>query len=390
MALGPRRERSNCGVGVLMNLAGDKSHALVEEGLEVLTRLDHRGARGAEPNTGDGAGMLLQKPHAFFQDQVSGLGDADSYGVGQFFLPADSSVQPALRAFIDARVQAEGFETIAWREVPTDASDLGPTARATEPDVWQLFVRPAEPVSPGVLDTQLYILRRLIENDVADSALKDSETFYVCSLDRRKIVYKGLLTNAQVGTYYPELSDDRVRSSLALVHSRFSTNTLGAWRLAHPYRNIVHNGEVNTLRGNLNWMRAREPDLQSDVFGDELDRIRPITTEAQSDTAVLDNVLELLVESGRSLPHALRMLIPEAWSKDKQMSPARRAWYDYHSTLIEPWDGPLLVAFTDGDSVGAVLDRNGLRPCRYWVTHDDMLVMASEAGVVDLPPERVK
>ena len=372
-----------------MDLDGEKSHAMVEEGLGVLECLDHRGARGAEDNTGDGAGILIQKPHAFFQDVVSGLGDADSYGVGQLFLPADESIQAALRDFIDRRVQAEGFETIAWRDVPTDASELGPTARATEPDVWQLFVRPTEPVSPEALDAQLYILRRLIENDVADSGLKDSETFYICSLDRRKVVYKGLLTNAQVRTYYPELSADRVRSTLALVHSRFSTNTLGAWRLAHPYRNIIHNGEVNTLRGNLNWMRAREGDLRTDAFGDELDRIRPITTEAQSDTAVLDNVLELLVESGRSLPHALRMLIPEAWRKDDTMDPARRAWYDYHSTLIEPWDGPLLVAFTDGDSVGAVLDRNGLRPCRYWVTHDDRLVMASEAGVIDLPPERV-
>jgi len=373
-----------------MDLKGEKSHSMIQEGLGVLEHLDHRGARGAEENTGDGAGILIQKPHRFFRDVVSGLGDRDSYGVGQFFLPRDDSVQAALRDVIDRRVQAEGFETIAWREVPTDASDLGPTASATEPDVWQLFVRPTQPVAPETLDAKLYILRRLIENDVADSDLEDSEIFYVCSLDRRKVVYKGLLTNAQVRTYYPELSEARVQSSLALVHSRFSTNTLGAWRLAHPYRNIVHNGEVNTLRGNLNWMRAREGDLQTDVFGEDLDRIRPVTTAAQSDTAVLDNVLELLVESGRSLPHALRMLIPEAWNKNDHMDPARRTWYDYHSTLVEPWDGPLLVAFTDGYSVGAGLDRNGLRPCRYWVTHDDTLVMASEAGVMDLPPERVK
>ncbi len=372
-----------------MDLNGTKSHALVQEALGLLRRLDHRGARGAEENTGDGAGLLIQKPHAFYQGVVSGLGDANSYGVGQFFLPTDDHVQVALRDLIDRRVRAEGFESLAWRSVPTDASDLGPTARATEPDVWQLFVQPTEPVSPEALDARLYVLRRLLESAVADSGLKDSETFYVCSLDRRKVVYKGLLTNAQVGTYYPELTDDRVRSTLALVHSRFSTNTLGAWRLAHPYRTVVHNGEVNTLRGNLNWMRAREADLHTDALGENLERIRPITTEAQSDTAVLDNVLELLVQSGRSLPHALRMLIPEAWTKDDRMDPARRAWYEYHSTLIEPWDGPLLVAYTDGNSVGAVLDRNGLRPCRYWVTHDDRLVMASEAGVVDLPPGRV-
>ncbi|MEF8864615.1 MAG: glutamate synthase large subunit [Salinibacter sp.] len=388
-ALGPRRERSNCGVGVLMDLNGTQSHAMVKQALGLLRRLDHRGARGAEENTGDGAGLLIQKPHAFYQDVVSGLGTADSYGVGQFFLPRDRHVQEALRDFIDQRVRAEGLDPVAWRSVPTDASDLGPTARATEPDVWQLFVQPTHPVSPERLDAQLYILRRLLENAVADSDLEDRETFYVCSLDRRRVVYKGLLTNAQVASYYPELTDERVRSTLALVHSRFSTNTLGAWRLAHPYRTVVHNGEVNTLRGNLNWMRAREADLRTDAFGEDLERIRPITTEAQSDTAVLDNVLELLVESGRSLPHALRMLIPEAWTKDARMSPERRAWYEYHSTLIEPWDGPLLAAFTDGDSVAAVLDRNGLRPCRYWVTHDDRLVMASEAGVVDLPPGRV-
>jgi glutamate synthase (NADPH/NADH) large chain len=372
-----------------MDLDGTKSHAMIEEALGVLDNLDHRGARGAEEDTGDGAGILIQKPHALFKNLVSGLGGFDTYGVGQFFLPPDETTQQALRDFIDKRIAAEGFETIAWRDVPTDASTLGPTARATEPDVWQVFVRPTEPMPPEKLDAHLYILRRLIENDVADSDLKDSDTFYVCSLDRRKIVYKGLLTNAQVRNYYPDLSDDRVRSSIALVHSRFSTNTLGAWRLAHPYRTIVHNGEVNTLRGNFNWMRAREKNLRSEVFGDELDRIRPVTTEAQSDTAVLDNVLEILVESGRSLPHALRMLIPEAWNKNDRLGPDRRAWYDYHSTLIEPWDGPLLVAFTDGYSVGAGLDRNGLRPCRYWVTHDNRLVMASEVGVVDLPPSKV-
>ncbi|PQJ35252.1 glutamate synthase subunit alpha [Salinibacter sp. 10B] len=387
--LGPRRDRSNCGVGVLMDLDGTKSHAMIEEALGVLDNLDHRGARGAEENTGDGAGILIQKPHAFFTDVVSGLGDADTYGVGQLFLPPDEHTQKALRSFIEEQVRAEGFEVIAWRDVPTDASDLGPTAQATEPDVWQLFVQPEEPMTPETLDANLYILRRLIENSVAACDLENSEIFYVCSLDRRKIVYKGLLTNAQVRSYYPDLSAERVESTIALVHSRFSTNTLGAWRLAHPYRTIVHNGEVNTLRGNFNWMQARESDLASELLGDEFDRIRPVTTEAQSDTAVLDNVLELLAETGRSLPHALRMLIPEAWNKNERLDPDRRAWYDYHSTLIEPWDGPLLVAFTDGDSVGAALDRNGLRPCRYWVTHDNRLVMASEAGVVDLPPGKV-
>ncbi len=379
------RERSNCGVGVLMDMTGEKSHELIEDSLDALENLDHRGARGAEENTGDGAGILLQKPHAFFVDEVEALGDRglgfDDYGVGQVFMPQDTDERENAVEAVEEAARSEGFEVVAWRDVPTDNSELGESAVATEPDVWQFFVTGDE--TGEDLDTALYVLRRVIEKQV-----DDVDRFYVCSLDRRKLVYKGLLTNAQVRTYYEDLRDERVETSLALVHSRFSTNTLGSWELAHPFRNIIHNGEINTLRGNLNWMATREADLETEKF--DVEKLKPVTHEDQSDTAVVDNVLELLVESGRELPHALRMLIPEAWNKDETMGDDRRDWYDYHSTVMEPWDGPALVAFTDGYSVGAVLDRNGLRPCRYLVTEDDRLVMASETGVLETPPDEVK
>ena len=383
------RERSNCGVGVLVDLAGRKSHALVADSLRLLENLDHRGARGAEENTGDGAGILLQVPHALFADEVDGLGDAGTYAVGQVFMPRAARAQTALRTCIERCAAAEGFEVIGWRNVPTGAAGLGPGALAQEPAVQQFFVTSQQPLTPAAFDVRVYVLRRVIEQAAVESGIEGREHFYVCTLDRRRIAYKGRLTNAQLRRFYPDLSDERVASSLALVHSRFSTNTLGAWPLAHPFRTIVHNGEINTLRGNLNWMQAREADLESAVFGDDIDKIRPVTSHRQSDTAVLDNVLELLVLGGRSFPHALRMLIPEAWEKNEALSDARRAWYDYHSTLVEPWDGPALVAFSDGESVGAILDRNGLRPCRYALTDERRLVMASESGALDIDPDRV-
>jgi len=384
------RDHSNCGVGVLMDLDGEKTHGLVEGGLQMLVNMDHRGARGAEENTGDGAGVLLQTPHELFTEEVPGLGDRDTYGVGQVFLPRNELAQQRLTELIETAAAEEGFDVIGWRSVPTDNTDLGATALASEPDVRQFFVEPREPRSPDELDTNLYILRRVIENRAQDRTEQGIDDFYVCSLDRRLVVYKGMLTNRQLGEYYGDLRDGRVKSSLAFVHSRFSTNTLGAWELAHPYRNIIHNGEINTLRGNLNWMKTRESDLESDVFGDDIDKIKPITHENQSDTAVVDNVLEFLVESGRDMTHALRMLVPEAWNRDEQMDEKRREWYEYHSTIMEPWDGPLLVAYTDGHRVGAILDRNGLRPCRYYVTEDNRLIMGSEAGCLDVDSSEVK
>ncbi|MFW6017785.1 MAG: glutamate synthase large subunit [Halapricum sp.] len=383
-----REQRANCGVGITLDLSGERSHEIIEEGLDLLENLDHRGARGAEPNTGDGAGILLQKPHDFFTEEVEGLGEFDEYGVGVVFLPKDEPGEE-LRTLIEATAEDEGFEVVAWRDVPTNNGSLGETAVETEPDVQQFFVEPRADLEPEELDTGLYLLRRVIENRVEADEPTGSDRFYICSLDRRKTVYKGLLTNAQVREYYPDLSDERVVSRLAFVHSRFSTNTLGAWELAHPYRNIIHNGEINTLRGNLNWMRARESDLESPNFGAEIEKLTPITDEDQSDTAVVDNVLELLVEGGRSMPHALRMLVPEAWEQDDQLDPDREDWYRYHSTINEPWDGPALIAYTDGFRVGAVLDRNGLRPCRYVVTEDDRLVMASETGALEVQEDNV-
>jgi glutamate synthase (NADPH/NADH) large chain len=386
----PQRQHSNCGVGVLMDFSGDKSHELIQDSIEMLENLDHRGARGAEKNTGDGAGILLQKPHEFFEEVTPGVPDFDEYGVGQVFFPQDESARESLMDEMESIADAEGFEIFNWRDVPTNNSDLGQTAVDSEPDVYQFFVKAQDNLDTDDLDAGLYVLRCVMEKTIEEEELPGAERFYICSLDRRKIVYKGLLTNFQLRTYYPDLSDTTLKSSLAFVHSRFSTNTLGAWELAHPYRNIIHNGEINTLRGNVNWMKTREAEIEHPKFGDDIDKLKPVTKEDQSDTAIIDNVLELLVESGRDLPHGLRMLVPEAWNKDDSMDQDRRDWYDYHSTIVEPWDGPLLVAFTDGEDVGAILDRNGLRPCRYYVTEDDRLVMASEAGVLDIPSDEVK
>jgi glutamate synthase domain-containing protein 2/glutamate synthase domain-containing protein 1/glutamate synthase domain-containing protein 3 len=381
--------RGACGVGALIDLNGTKTHQLVEDGLRILCNIDHRGARGAEEKTGDGAGMLLQKPHEFFHSEIPTLGDFDSYGVGQLFVPKDQWKQIAIKKLITTVCREASCRLVHWREVPTDNSDLGRTALLSEPAVWQMFVEPLDPLTPEHLDTQLYVLRRMIEKAVKKSGICGNELFYVCSLDRRRIVYKGLLTCKQLQLYYADLSNSRVKSSIVLVHSRFGTNTLGAWELAHPYRTVVHNGEINTLRGNLNRMRTREAALESEKFGDDIESIKPITSEGLSDTAVFDNVLELLLESGRGLPHALRMLIPEAWNKDKLMDARRRSFYDYFSTIIEPWDGPALIAATDGYRVAAILDRNGLRPCRYLLTRSNIVIMASETGVLDTPAKEI-
>ena len=385
----PAATRASCGVGVVVDLNGTKSHQLVEDGFRILQTLDHRGARGAEEKTGDGAGMLIQKPHEFFKANISNLGDYDTYGVGQTFFPRDERKHKILKELIDDSASKYGFKVIAWRNVPTDNSELGKTALESEPAVKQFFVEPIDSVEPDKLDAKLYILRRTIENTARNRALGDEHLFYICSLDRRKIVYKGLLTCGQLRGYYPDLSDNKMKTSLILVHFRFSTNTLGSWDLAHPYRNIIHNGEINTLRGNKNWMTTREIDLASEKFGEYIDEIKPVTAEGLSDTAVLDNVLELLLESGRELPHALRMLIPEAWNKDRFMDSKKRAMYDYFSTIMEPWDGPALVVATDGYRVAAVLDRNGLRPCRYCVTKDNKLIMGSETGILETHPSEI-
>ncbi|MFB6286179.1 MAG: glutamate synthase large subunit [Candidatus Bipolaricaulia bacterium] len=381
------RPHAHCGVGALVDLSGRATHGLVEDALRMLGNLDHRGARGAEDNTGDGAGMLIRTPDAFLRREIPPLAEVDAYAVGQLFLPRSQPHQAPFSALVERMADEDGFDVLAWRRVPTRNDRLGATALGSEPSVQQVFLRPRGPCSNSEFDRRLYVLRRRIER--AAAPLTHSEAFYVCSLDRQTIVYKGLLTNDQLADYYPDLSDPDVRSSLAVVHARFSTNTLGSWPLAHPYRRIVHNGEINTLQGNLNWMRAREVELAHPDFGDDLEELKPIVDASQSDTANLDHVLELLVHSGRSLPHALRMLMPEAWRHDPAMDAARRDWYAYHATLAEPWDGPALVAGTDGQRVVAALDRNGFRPCRYAVTHDDRLALASEAGTLDLEPAEI-
>ncbi len=384
----PADERSNCGVGVVMDLNGDQGHDVVADGLELLQNLEHRGTTGAEKNTGDGAGIMLQTPDTFFRS-VLDIELPEIYAVGSIFFPQESAAREALVERIENTLADYDLEVLAWRDVPTVNNGLGKTAVDSEPDVWQCFVAPTADQEPKTFDRTLYVGRRAVENAIEGADLEGTERFYVCSLDRKTVVYKGLLKGVQVPEYYPDLTDDRIESTFVMVHERFSTNTLGAWHLAHPYRNIVHNGEFNTIQGNINWMRARETDLESDVIAD-VDAIKPIINDPnQSDTASVDNALELLMEDGRDLAHALRMLVPEAWRGDESMDQGRKDFYDFHASLVEPWDGPALVAATDGERVGAVLDRNGLRPCRYDVTTDNRLIMASEAGALEPAPEEI-
>ncbi|MFC7212798.1 glutamate synthase large subunit [Saliphagus sp. GCM10025334] len=384
----PVDERSNCGLGVVMDLDGEASHDVVADGLELLVNLEHRGTTGAEENTGDGAGIVLQTPDAFFRDEL----DVDlpsQYAAGSIFFPQEDAAREALVHLLEDTLSEYGLETLAWRDVPTNNDELGTTALESEPDVWQVFVSATDELADDDFDHRLYVARRALENAVEDADIDGSDRFYVCSLDSKTLVYKGLLKGEQVADYYPDLADERLESTFVMVHERFSTNTLGAWHLAHPYRNVVHNGEFNTIQGNVNWMRARETDLESEVI-DNLDAVKPVINDPdQSDTASVDNAVELLVQNGRDLPHALRMLVPEAWRGDDQMDQARKDWYDFHASLVEPWDGPALVAATDGERVGAVLDRNGLRPCRYDVSTDNRLIAASEAGALETPPEKI-
>ena len=389
----PTDTRSNCGVGVVMDLDGGRSHEVVEDGLELVRCMEHRGTTGAEASTGDGAGILLQTPHDFFADEV----DADlpapgEYAVGSLFLPQDDDARAGLKDMVEGTLAGEGLEVLAWRSVPTDNTTLGQTALDSEPDVQQVFVTSAGGETGEAFDRELYVGRRAVENTVEEREPPGHGRFYVVSLDRKTVVYKGLLTSEQVPDYYPELTDERMRSTFAMVHARFSTNTLGAWHLAHPYRNIIHNGEFNTIQGNINWMRARETDITHPDFGEDIETTKPIIDDPeQSDTASVDNALELLMMGGRDLPHALRMLIPEAWRGEaNDVRGDRRDFYDYHASLVEPWDGPALVAATDGERIGAVLDRNGLRPCRYDILEDNTLVMSSEAGALSYDESEIE
>ncbi|WP_333768530.1 glutamate synthase large subunit [Streptomyces sp. IBSBF 2435] len=378
----PRNEHDACGVGFVATLTGEASHDLVEQALTVLRNLEHRGATGAEPDSGDGAGILLQVPDAFLRAAAGfELPAAGHYAVGLAFLPVETEDRTKAVDAIERIAAEEGLTVLGWREVPVAPELLGATARSTMPYFSQLFVADTAGGLGGIeLDRPAFVLRKRAERE-AD--------VYFPSLSARTLVYKGMLTTGQLEPFFPDLSDRRFATAIALVHSRFSTNTFPSWPLAHPYRFVAHNGEINTVKGNRNWMRARESQLASDLFSGDLERIYPVCTPEASDTASFDEVLELLHLGGRSLPHSVLMMIPEAWENHEAMDPARRAFYQYHSTLMEPWDGPACVTFSDGSLVGAVLDRNGLRPGRYWVTDDGLVVLASESGVLDIAPSKV-
>jgi glutamate synthase domain-containing protein 2/glutamate synthase domain-containing protein 1/glutamate synthase domain-containing protein 3 len=381
----PAYEHDGCGIALVAKLWGEANHAVVEKGLEALENMEHRGAEGADPNTGDGAGILMQIPDAFIRGAVAGieLPPSGRYGVGVCYLPSDPERRLALEQLIEEIVHAEGQRPIWWRDVPVDDRYAGETARLSAPVIRQVIIEAADEIEDqGAFERKLYVIRRLIER----SAGKELS---LPSFSSRTIVYKGMLTAPQLPRYFPDLRDPRVASRLALVHSRFSTNTFPSWELAHPYRMIAHNGEVNTLRGNFNWMRARESQLASELFGDDLAKVLPVVRDGGSDSAVFDNVLELLVLSGRSIPHAVMMMVPEAYRTRKDLDPDVKGFYDFHSCLMEPWDGPAAIAFTDGRLAGAALDRNGLRPGRWIQDTEGYVVLASETGVLTVAPEHV-
>jgi glutamate synthase (ferredoxin) len=394
----PQYEHDSCGVGFVVDLHGRRSHDIIQMALEILSNMEHRGACGCEANTGDGAGITLQAPHAFLQQQCAHLGfhlpEAGQYGVGMVFLPTQTGDRQRCQELFEQVVQEEGQTVLGWRDVPVDNSSLGATARRDEPIFRQIFIGRQDASLHGqdslAFERKLYVIRRRVENAVRESGLAQAWMFYVPSLSFKTLIYKGMLNSDQLGLFFPDLRDPCLVSSLALVHSRFSTNTFPNWARSHPYRYIAHNGEINTLRGNVNWMTARQNMFASHLFGPDIKKLLPIIDQRGSDSAMFDNALELLVLSGRSLPHAVMMMIPEPWTGDANMSPAKKAFYEYHSCLLEPWDGPASIAFTDGQRIGAVLDRNGLRPSRYYVTRDGLVIMASEVGVLDIAPERIE
>ncbi|HEV8145948.1 MAG TPA: glutamate synthase large subunit, partial [Bryobacteraceae bacterium] len=389
----PRNEHDACGMGFVVNLDGTQSHDIIRKGIEILVNLTHRGACGCDPETGDGAGILIQIPHEFFARECSSIGfalpDPGAYGVGMMFLPVEPKARLQCEGIVERIAREEGLTVLGWRDTPVNSNVIGRQARDTQPYIEQVFLRSGVGMSQDQLERKLYLVRRRAEAEIAKSTIREREFFYVPSLSSRTIVYKGLLLAPQISAFYGELSDPETRSAMCLVHQRFSTNTFPTWQLAHPYRYICHNGEINTVRGNVNWMNARESVLASDQFGDDINKIFPVIAPGGSDTASLDNAVEMLTIAGRSLDHVMAMLIPEAWDQDTTMPDDKRAFYEYHASLMEPWDGPAAVAFTDGRVIGATLDRNGLRPARYLVTSGNQLILASETGVLPVKPEEV-
>jgi glutamate synthase (NADPH) large chain len=390
----PAFEHEACGVGFVVDMHGRKSHKIVADALQVLRNLDHRGASGAEVNTGDGAGILIQMPHKFLAEMCKplrfSLPEFGQYGCGLVYLPRNASVRRKIEERFEQVVQSEGLIFLGWRTVKTVNSMLGDTAKSAEPFMRQVFIgRPAGMADDMAFERKLYVVRKRGYSEIRTSTLSGAEYWYIASLSFKTLVYKGMLTTDQVDQYFPDLKHPSMDSALALVHSRFSTNTFPSWERAHPYRYLAHNGEINTLRGNMNWMHARQALFASEVFGDDIKKILPIINPNGSDSSMFDNTLELLVLAGRPLAHAMMMMIPEPWSNHESMDDDRRAFYQYHSCLMEPWDGPASIAFTDGKQMGAILDRNGLRPSRFYVTKDGLVVMASEAGVLDIPSDQI-
>ena len=398
----PQYEHDSCGVGFIVHLKNRASHDIIEKANEILLNLQHRGASGCEVNTGDGAGILMQTPHKFLAKECSNLNidlpERNLYGVGMFFLPTIAEEQQFCMQQVEQIIKEEGQQFLGWRDVPTDNSMLGATAKQAQPHIKQAFIGKGaadslfgQNVNDGLaFERKLYVIRRRCANAIKDSSLSQKEMFFVPSLSHRTLVYKGMLNCDQVVAFYPDLKDPTVESALAMVHSRFSTNTFPNWARSHPYRYLAHNGEINTLRGNVNWMYARQSMFASELFGEDIKKLYPVIDQAGSDSAMFDNALEFLSLSGRSPAHSIMMMIPEPWTGDPNMDAAKRAFYEYHSCLMEPWDGPASVAFTDGTTIGAILDRNGLRPSRYYVTHDDLVIMASEVGVLEVDPKMVK
>ncbi|TKT71901.1 glutamate synthase large subunit [Afipia massiliensis] len=389
----PTLEKDSCGVGFIANIKGKKSHQIVSDAINILCNLEHRGAVGADPRAGDGAGILVQIPHAFFSRKAKEAGFTlpapGQYAVGALFMPREKPWREVIKSIVADKIKSEGLLLLGWRDVPTDNSSLGETVKPTEPNCMQVFIGCGDCADEEDFERRLYILRKAISNAIYQRRERALAGYYPVSISCRTVVYKGMFLADQLGKYYPDLHEPDFESALALVHQRFSTNTFPAWSLAHPYRMVAHNGEINTLRGNVNWMAARQASVSSEKYGEDIEKLWPISYEGQSDTACFDNALEFLVQGGYSLSHAMMMLVPEAWSGNPLMSEERRSFYEYHAALMEPWDGPAAIAFTDGRQIGATLDRNGLRPARYLVTKDDRILMASEMGVLPIPEDQI-
>src|SRR6201994_4463908 len=391
----PSFERDSCGIGFVANIKGNKSHQIISDALTILEHMEHRGACGCEINTGDGAGIMIQIPHEFFFDECIRLGihlpAYSKYGVGMLFFPRDIRLKEECRDIFSRSAEKLGLEILGYRKVPVTPDGIEPTALSVDPEMEQVFIAcPDHIKQPDDFERKLFLLRNYASHTINNTIKKHAIGFYVASLSYKTVVYKGQLTSGQVRHYFPDLSNKRIVSAFGLVHSRFATNTFPSWKLAQPFRYIAHNGEINTLQGNLNWLKTSEKGFTTPYFTkEEMDMLLPIISQRQSDSACIDNMIELLTLCGRSLPHVMMMLIPEAWDQDEKMDATKKAFYEFHSAFMEPWDGPASIVFTDGRQIGATLDRNGLRPSRYCVTDDDLVIMGSESGVLPVPEQKI-